>query len=202
MKNTENLKNIDSAWQGFIDSCLACQECELHQSRQNVVIWRGSIKAPLMIVGEGPGANEDEQGLPFVGRSGELLDTLLKSLELTEDDYHICNIVKCRPPGNRNPSQAEATACRRLLSAQIRLVKPKVILLMGATAYRYFTSDTEGITKVRGKWIESNDYYVMPTYHPAYILRDNRRKPELWQDVYAVRQKLTELGLKEALSQE
>ena len=136
MKNTENLKNIDSAWQGFIDSCLACQECELHQSRQNVVIWRGSIKAPLMIVGEGPGANEDEQGLPFVGRSGELLDTLLKSLELTEDDYHICNIVKCRPPGNRNPSQAEATACRRLLSAQIRLVKPKVFLLMGATAYR------------------------------------------------------------------
>ena len=202
MKNTENLKNIDSAWQGFIDSCLACQECELHQSRQNVVIWRGSIKAPLMIVGEGPGANEDEQGLPFVGRSGELLDTLLKSLELTEDDYHICNIVKCRPPGNRNPSQAEATACRRLLSAQIRLVKPKVFLLMGATAYRYFTSATEGITKVRGKWIESNDYYVMPTYHPAYILRDNRRKPELWQDVYAVRQKLIELGLKEALSQE
>ncbi len=202
MKNTENFKNIDSAWQGFIDSCLACQECELHQSRHNVVIWRGSIKAPLMIVGEGPGANEDEQGLPFVGRSGELLDTLLKSLELTEDDYHICNIVKCRPPGNRNPSQAEATACRRLLSAQIRLVKPKVFLLMGATAYRYFTSGTEGITKVRGKWIESNDYYVMPTYHPAYILRDNRRKPELWQDVYSVRQKLTELGLKEALTQD
>lgn len=200
--STEENRKITPAWQGFIDSCLACQDCELAQSRQNVVIWRGSIDAPLMIVGEGPGANEDAQGLPFVGRSGELLDTLLQSFELTEDDYHICNIVKCRPPDNRNPREEEARACRRLLSAQIRLVRPKVFLLMGAVAYRYFTSGTEGISKVRGQWIVSNDYFVMPTYHPAYILRDNRRRPELWQDVFAVRQKLTELGLKEPLSQD
>ncbi|MDD2427705.1 MAG: uracil-DNA glycosylase [Eubacteriales bacterium] len=200
--STEENRKITPAWQGFIDNCLACQDCELAQSRQNVVIWRGSIDAPLMIVGEGPGANEDAQGLPFVGRSGELLDTLLQSFELTEDDYHICNIVKCRPPDNRNPREEEARACRRLLSAQIRLVRPKVFLLMGAVAYRYFTSGTEGISKVRGQWIVSNDYFVMPTYHPAYILRDNRRRPELWQDVFAVRQKLTELGLKEPLSQD
>lgn len=202
MSINKSSNNISPAWQGFIDSCLACRDCELSQSRQNVVIWRGSIDAPLMIVGEGPGANEDKQGLPFVGRSGELLDTLLRSFELTEDDYHICNIVKCRPPDNRNPREEEARACRRLLTAQIRLVRPRVFLLMGATAYRYFTSGTEGISKVRGKWIKSNDYFIMPTYHPAYILRDNRRKPELWQDIYAVRQKLTELGLKEPLSQD
>lgn len=195
-------KNINSDWKAFVDSCLTCQDCNLHKSRKNVVIWKGSINAPLMIVGEGPGANEDAQGIPFVGRSGALLDTLLQSFELTEADYHICNIVKCRPPDNRNPREEEARACRRLLSAQIRLVKPKIFLLMGATAYRYFTSGTEGITKVRGKWIENNNYFVMPTFHPAFILRDNRRRPELWQDIYAVRQKLTELGLKDPLSQE
>lgn len=189
----------EEAWQGFVDSCLSCRECALSETRTNVVIWRGGRSAPLMIVGEGPGANEDRLGVPFVGRSGRLLDSLLQSFEITENDYHICNVVKCRPPSNRDPLPEEVASCKRLLAAQIRLVRPRVFLLLGSVAYRYFTGRDEGITKVRGRWIETNDYFVMPTYHPAYVLRNGSKRGELWQDMAAVRDKLTELGLKEPL---
>jgi DNA polymerase len=182
-------------WQNFVDTCRTCEACELAESRQHVVIWRGGIRAPLMILGEGPGADEDRQGIPFVGRSGKLLDQLLTSFGFSPEDYHICNIVKCRPPGNRVPTQEEAAACRPLLAEQMRLVRPSVYLLMGATAYRYFTGSAEGITKARGQWTESNGCYIMPTFHPAYILRDPSKKTFLWQDIAAVRKKLEELEL-------
>lgn len=186
-------------WQAFVHKCQACQACSLAESRQHVVVWRGGIKAPLMILGEGPGADEDRLGIPFVGRSGKLLDQLLTSFGLEPQDYHICNIVKCRPPGNRVPSREEAAACRPLLKEQMQLVRPTVYLLMGATAYRYFTGSDQGITKARGLWTCSNDCYILPTFHPAYVLRDPSKKPLLWQDLAAVRQKLEELRLIESL---
>ncbi|HHX19766.1 MAG TPA: uracil-DNA glycosylase [Clostridiaceae bacterium] len=185
---------IQAQWDKFVEKCLSCQACELAESRRNVVVWRGGIKAPLMILGEGPDADEDRLGIPFVGRSGKLLDLLLSSFRLSKDDYHICNIVKCRPPGNRVPTREEAAQCRALLSEQLRLVRPTVYLLMGGTAYKYFTGSDEGITRVRGQWIETNNCYVMPTFHPAYVLRDPRNKPLLWQDFAAVRKKLEELS--------
>ncbi|HHW92941.1 MAG TPA: uracil-DNA glycosylase [Clostridiaceae bacterium] len=185
---------IQTEWNQFVDKCLSCRACGLAESRRNVVVWRGGIKAPLMILGEGPGADEDRIGLPFVGRSGKLLDLLLSSFRFTKDDYHICNIVKCRPPGNRVPTREEAAQCRALLREQLLLVRPTVYLLMGGTAYKYFTGSDLGITKVRGQWIETNNCYVMPTFHPAYVLRDPRNKTLLWQDFAAVRRKLEELS--------
>ena len=136
---------LPEAWQGFIQACNSCRECPLGEQRQNVVVYRGALDAPFMIIGEGPGKEEDRLGIPFVGRSGRLLDSLLEALEFTEDDYHIGNIVKCRPPGNRNPSREEAEACKRLLAAQFKLVKPRVILLSGKVAYQYFTGHDDPI---------------------------------------------------------
>jgi len=195
-KSTHTIDERDQeTFRDFVQLCNNCAACELSLQRQNVVVWRGNIKAPLMIIGEGPGAEEDQQGIPFVGRSGQLLDQILNAWEIGEDDFHICNIVKCRPPGNRAPKPEEAKKCRPLLTRQFNLVRPKVILLMGATAYKYFTHDDRGITKVRGAWIEKAGFWIMPTFHPAYVLRDPRRKNDLWQDIGATRKKLAELKL-------
>ncbi len=186
-------------WGDFVQRCDNCRNCDLGSSRTNCVVWRGALPAPLMLVGEGPGAQEDLEGKPFVGQSGQLLDLLLQANGLTEQQLHVCNIVKCRPPGNRQPSEEEAQACRPLFREQFLFVRPKVILLLGATAYRYFTGRRDGITKVRGQWIENNGYFIMPTLHPAYVLRDNRQRDKIWADVCAVRLKLEALGLLEPL---
>lgn len=193
-----NFQDLPYEWQGFLQACNSCENCDLYKTRTNVVVYRGAFDAPFMIIGEGPGRNEDEQGLPFVGRSGRLLDDALTAQGFSEKDFHICNIVKCRPPENRAPSEEEAMACRRLLNAQFALVKPKVIMLSGATAYRYFTGGKEAISKVRGQWIEAKGYYIMPTFHPAYILRNMSKRDELWSDLAQVRKKLEELDLIEA----
>lgn len=187
--------SLPKEWQGFLQACQACKECDLHKSRNKVVVYRGDLKAPLMLIAEGPGAEEDRQGLPFVGRSGKLLDSLLEAQEITEKDFHMCNIVKCRPPNNRAPSEEEAKACKRLLSAQFALVEPRVIVLLGATAYKYFTGQKDPISKVRGNWIEKGQFSIMPTFHPAYLLRNQTKKIDLWQDFVKVREKLEELDL-------
>lgn len=187
--------SLPQEWQGFLQACNSCRDCELANSRTRVVVYRGGLNAPFMIIGEGPGREEDLQGLPFVGRSGRLLDDALKTLEFTENDFHIANIVKCRPPENRAPSEEEARACRKLLGAQFTLVQPKVILLLGATAYRYFTGLTDPISKARGTFIENKGFYVMPSFHPAYILRNMSKRPELLSDLAACRDKLEELEL-------
>ncbi len=186
---------LPAAWQQFIDLCENCTQCSLSQTRNHAVIWRGAVDAPLMIIGEGPGAEEDARGEPFVGQAGRLLDLLLKAYGLDESTYHIGNIVKCRPPENRVPTEDEAKSCRPLLAKQFNLVKPKVIVLLGATAYKYFTGGSEGITKIRGQWIEKNGYLILPTFHPAYILRNNRERIRLWEDIGLVRSKLEELGI-------
>lgn len=182
-------------WSDFVEECKHCQACDLSKTRNNVVIYKGAVRAPLMFVGEGPGANEDRMGIPFVGQAGQLLDLLLVAYGLTPDDYHVCNIVKCRPPGNRVPTVDEAKACMPLLAKQIRFARPKVIVLLGKTAYKFFMNSDEPIGKVRGRFIEKNDYLIMPTFHPAYILRNNNERVTLWRDIGLVRDKLEKIGL-------
>lgn len=179
--------------------CQSCQRCGLAAGRTNVVVSRGNPQAPIMIVGEGPGQQEDEQGLPFVGRSGQLLEKILAAVRLdTEKDVYICNVVKCRPPGNRTPTTDESVACKGYLLEQIRLVDPKIILMTGATAMKGLTGEKRGITKIRGQWMEWQGRWCMPIFHPAYLLRNPSREkgsPKwlMWQDIQTVRSKLDEL---------
>ncbi|NJP11814.1 MAG: uracil-DNA glycosylase [Leptolyngbyaceae cyanobacterium RU_5_1] len=179
--------------------CDRCHRCVLGENRTNAVIGEGNVHADIMLVGEGPGQTEDETGRPFVGRSGELLDKILASVKLTrEQDVFICNVVKCRPPENREPTLQEADACKGYLLEQIRIVDPKIILLTGKTALRNLLGVKEGITKVRGQWIERGDRLYMPIFHPAYLLRNQSREkgsPKwlMWQDIQAVRVKLDEI---------
>ena len=157
---------------------------------------RGNSKANLLIIGEGPGKNEDETGLPFVGRAGKLLDQILESGDIySNEDSYISNIVKCRPPENRKPSIEEMEACEPWLKEQIRLINPKIILLVGATAVEGILGTKEGITKIRGSWIKRDGYLYMPIFHPSYLLRNPSKEPGkpkwlTWQDMKKVKKKL------------
>jgi uracil-DNA glycosylase len=179
--------------------CAACHRCGLGDTRLNAVVGRGATPAPIMIVGEGPGQNEDEQGLPFVGRSGQLLERILASVDFSVDrEVYICNVVRCRPPENRVPTPEEIAACKPYLLEQIRLVDPKVILLTGATALKAVTGNKAAITKVRGEWIEWEGRLCMPIFHPAYLLRNSSKEEGApkwltWQDMKKVRAKIQEL---------
>ncbi|OUL18701.1 uracil-DNA glycosylase [Nostoc sp. 106C] len=179
--------------------CNQCHRCGLGDNRTHAVVGRGNLKAPIMVVGEAPGQNEDETGLPFVGRSGQLLEKILASVSLsTENDVYIANINKCRPPENRVPTTEEMAACLPYLLEQIRLVDPKIILLTGATAVKGLTGDKRGITKIRGQWIEWQGRLCMPIFHPSYLLRNPSREvggPKwlMWQDIQAVRAKYDEI---------
>jgi len=190
---------IYSSMADLAQHCNQCHRCRLGAARTHAVVGRGSLEAPIMVVGEGPGQNEDETGLPFVGRAGQLLEKILESVKLdSEKDVYICNIVKCRPPGNRNPATDEAEACKPYLLEQIRMVDPKIILLTGATALKVLTGEKRGITKIRGQWIEWQGRLCMPILHPAYLLRNPSRQqgsPKwlMWQDIQAVKTKLEEL---------
>jgi DNA polymerase len=179
--------------------CNQCHRCDLGNTRTHAVVGRGSLKAPIMVVGEAPGQNEDETGLPFVGRAGQLLEKILQSVKLdTEKDVYICNINKCRPPNNRVPTNEEIEACKPYLLEQIRLVNPKIILLTGATAVKGLIGDKRGITKIRGTWMEWEGRLCMPIFHPSYLLRNPSREvgsPKwlMWQDIQAVRAKYDEI---------
>lgn len=186
---------MNKEWIQFVDKCAACKACDLHETRKQVVVSRGALTAPLLLIGEGPGAEEDAQGLPFVGRSGKLLTYLLNAHGLTEENYHFCNIVKCRPPDNRKPTREEAAACKPLLDEQLSFVGAKVAILLGATAFNYFTGDDLAITKARGQFYKKDGLLVLPTFHPAYILRNGNMRIHLWNDIAKVREKMEELGL-------
>ncbi|MBD1853849.1 uracil-DNA glycosylase [Leptolyngbya sp. FACHB-711] len=180
------------------EHCNRCHRCELGKNRTHAVVGRGNDKAPILIVGEGPGQTEDETGLAFVGKAGQLLDKILASVQITEDDYFVSNIVKCRPPDNRTPTVQEMDACRPYLMEQIRMIDPKIILLLGAASVRGITGDKRGITKIRGQWIEWDNRLCMPMLHPAYLLRNPSRdkgspKWLTWQDIQTVRSKLDEI---------
>jgi uracil-DNA glycosylase len=184
--------------------CSACNRCDLGSTRTNAVISRGNPNADILIIGEGPGENEDLQGKPFVGKSGQLLDKILASVNLTEADVFICNIVKCRPPGNRKPSKDEMEACRPYLLEQIRMVDPKIIILTGASSIEgLFQEKSVGITKIRGQWRDWNGIDCIPIFHPSYLLRNQSREqgsPKwlTWQDMQEVRRKFDEHKAAEA----
>jgi uracil-DNA glycosylase family 4 len=179
--------------------CNQCHRCPLGETRTHAVVGRGNLQAPIMIIGEAPGQNEDETGLPFVGRSGQLLEKILASVELTtENDVYIANINKCRPPNNRPPTPDEMAAFLPYLLEQIRLDDPKIILLTGASSIKGITGDKRAITKIRGEWIEWQGRLCMPIFHPSYLLRSPSKEvgaPKwlMWQDMQAVRAKYDEI---------
>ena len=167
-----------------------CEQCSLHQRRTRTVYGVGPINPDVMIIGEGPGADEDAQGIPFVGKAGQLLDKMIAAMGYQREQFYICNIVKCRPPNNRRPQDEEIAACLPLVREQVELVNPKVILAMGATAIRGLLGRS-GITSLRGTWfLYDSRVPLMPTFHPAYLLREPRAKRLVWNDLKAVMGKL------------
>ena len=173
-------------WESLRTECAACMKCGLGKTRTNMVFADGNPHAELMFIGEGPGADEDATGVPFVGRAGELLSRMIAAMTFDrKTETCIANIVKCRPPGNRNPADDEAAACMPYLKRQIAMVNPKVIVLLGAVPLLYLFN-LKGITKLRGRWLDYNGIPAMPTYHPAYLLRNPPAKKDAWADLQAV----------------
>ncbi len=171
-----------------------CQTCGLGRGRRNLVFGEGDEAARLMLIGEGPGADEDRLGRPFVGAAGQLLDRILAAVDITREEVYIANVVKCRPPGNRTPSPAEAGACLPWLFRQLETIRPAVIVLLGATAFKYLIGGTTGITVVRGKWLTTKSgIAVMPTYHPAALLRNPGWKKPVWEDFQQVRDRYNDV---------
>ena len=164
-----------------------CQRCKLCKTRKNIVFGVGNPHAEIMFIGEGPGADEDEQGEPFVGRAGQLLTKIIEAMGLTRGDVYINNIVMCRPPANRVPEPDEVASCKPFLMRRIAAINPKIIVCLGATAVKNLLGrDDVQITKIRGKIIDWNGYKLMPTLHPAYLLRNPPAKKEVWDDMKAV----------------
>ena len=164
-----------------------CVRCPLHEGRTKIVHTTGNFSADLMFVGEAPGANEDAEGVPFVGRAGELLNKIIQSIGLKREDVLVGNVNRCRPPGNRTPTLPEAHTCRPFLKREIAVVKPKVIVVLGNTATQNLLDTKVGITKLRGEFQDYFGINVMPTFHPAYLLRDPSKKREVWEDMKKVR---------------
>ncbi len=186
VQSTESLEDV---WRDIGD----CTRCGLCEGRTQVVNTFGNQKARLMFVGEAPGADEDAQGKPFVGRAGQLLTKIIEAIGLKREDVIIGNVNRCRPPGNRQPTLEEAAICRPFLFREIAAVKPDVIVVMGNTALRNLLEVREGITRVRGKFQDFRGIKVMPTFHPAYLLRDPSKKRETWEDLKKVRDYLDNL---------
>ncbi len=170
-----------------------CVRCRLSQARKHIVFGTGDPEAQLLFVGEGPGADEDVQGLPFVGRAGQLLNNMIQAMGLERNQVYIANVVKCRPPGNRVPERDECDTCSPFLLRQIDVVSPRVVVALGATAARTLLGTVESMAKLRGQWHDFNGTRLAVTYHPAYLLRDPRQKKETWKDLQMVMQYL---GLK------
>ncbi len=182
-------------WELFERQVEECRLCGLCRNIKHKVPGQGDRNSPLMLVGEGPGRDEDEQGLAFVGAAGQLLTRMLAAVQLPRERVYICNVVKCRPPQNRIPTPEEAEACKIHLRMQTWLIRPKVILLLGATAAKDILGPDVRITRDRGKWVERKGVWILPTYHPSALLRDESKKPEAWADMQSLRDKLRELGL-------
>lgn len=186
------------------EKCLNCHKCDLCKTRTNVVFSDGIPNDKMMLIGEAPGYWEDMKGKPFVGKAGQLLDKIFACVGLSrEKDVYICNTVKCRPPENRNPFPEEKSSCKEFLDAQIRILHPKIILLCGGVAVQSILGNVGGITHVRGKWYNGNDYgldgvKIMPIFHPAYLLRNDSREkgsPKwlMWQDIKEVKKEYDKL---------
>ena len=177
-------------WEELEKSIENCNKCKLCKIRQNIVFGTGNKNARLMLIGEGPGADEDRLGEPFVGRAGKLMNLAFEAIGLKREEVYIANIVKCRPPANRNPEDDEAMACMNYLRNQVILVKPEIIVLLGSVALKNILGKEYGITASRGKWIEKKGIKYMPTWHPAALLRDETKKIEFIKDLKLVIEEL------------
>jgi uracil-DNA glycosylase len=185
-------KILDGTLQDIRTDIGDCIRCKLHKGRNKIVFGDGSPQARLLFIGEGPGRDEDLQGLPFVGRAGKLLTQMIEAMGLRRGDVYICNVVKCRPPENRAPEKDEVAACSPFLFRQIDLVAPQVIVCLGSIAAQTILETTRGISQFRGQWLEFRGRKLMATYHPAYLLRNPAAKSEVWKDLQRV---MAELGL-------
>ena len=173
-------------WEELEESIKGCNKCKLCKTRQNIVFGVGNKNADIMFIGEGPGADEDRLGEPFVGRAGKLMNMAFQAIGLKRNEVYIANIVKCRPPANRNPEEDEAFSCLNYLRNQVMLVKPKIIVLHGSVALKNILGKEYGITASRGKWVEKKGIRYMPTWHPAALLRDETKKIDFINDLKLV----------------
>lgn len=180
----------DDSYQELKKEARQCERCHLRQGCRQVVMGDGNTGRKIMFVGEGPGADEDKQGRPFVGRAGRLLDKIFSAVSINREDVYISNIIKCRPPDNRTPTRDEMQACSPILSAEINLIEPKVIVPLGSTPLKYLVDENLSITESRGNWFNKGDLYFLPTFHPAYLLRNSNMKKHVWQDFKLIKKSL------------
>ncbi len=198
-ESTENLpikivpvdEIIQPDWESLQKQVTACTSCELHKTRTQTVFGVGNHNADLMLIGEAPGAEEDIKGEPFVGRAGQLLNAMLYAINLTRDDIYIANVIKCRPPDNRNPNNNEMASCNNFLQQQINLIKPKLIVATGAVSAQHLLNTTTPIGKLRSQLFKYNEIPLIATYHPAYLLRKPSEKCKSWQDLQFIINNLT-----------
>ena len=184
-------------WETLEQTCASCTACELSKTRTNCVFGTGSRTAKLLFVGEAPGEQEDLSGTPFVGRAGQLLNKFLEAVEIPREDVYIANILKCRPPQNRDPLPSEEDACIGYLREQVKLLRPKIIVCLGRVSAARLIKPNFKITKEHGQWFEKGDFVMTAVYHPAYLLRDPRKKEDMLVDMKRLREKLNELCKKD-----
>ena len=190
----------EAGLQALRDKALVCQKCPLHTGRNKAVFGEGCAdRPPIAFIGEGPGATEDQEGRPFIGAAGQLLDKQIEAMGFKREEVYICNVVCCRPPQNRKPEKSEAEACRQFLVGRLRIVQPRIIVALGASAAQTLTNSKKGIGDLRGRWLEWVDKAkgspvagltipLRATYHPAYLLRSPNKKGEVWKDLQIVLQ--------------
>ena len=187
----EEQKNIDlAAWEALEQRCRDCRACPLGASKTNTVFGTGSRQASLMFVGEAPGEQEDRMGIPCVGKAGQLLDKFLFAVDIPREDVYIANILKCRPPNNRDPEPTEEDACIGYLREQVKLIKPKIIVCLGRIAAMRLIDPNYKITKEHGTWVKKGNYLMTAVYHPALLLRDPRKKEEMLSDMKMIKEQL------------
>lgn len=186
-------------WESLREECLQCKQCKLAESRTQVVFGDGAMDAEILLIGEGPGENEDLQGIPFVGRSGKLLDDMLETIGLNRSNYYISNIVKCRPPKNRDPMNVEMDSCIGWLRRQTALIRPKIIICLGRIAAKVIIKNDFKITKEHGLWFERAGVQMTAIYHPSALLRDPRKRPETFEDLKSIQAKIQEICTKTKL---
>jgi uracil-DNA glycosylase family 4 len=189
-KSPSVVENTASSLESVRQEVTCCQLCSLSRTRKNVVFGDGNPQAKIVFVGEAPGADEDEQGLPFVGRAGQLLTNIIKAMGLERRDVYICNILKCRPPGNRNPLPEEIRLCEPFLKKQLQMISPQIICALGSFAAKTLLKTDTPITALRGRFHAYEGIKLMPTYHPAYLLRNPPAKKFVWEDVQSIMKEL------------
>jgi uracil-DNA glycosylase len=177
----------DSSLEAIRQDIGDCQRCKLCEHRNKIVFGEGNPRARLMFVGEGPGADEDASGRPFVGRAGQLLDKIIEAIGMKREEVYIANVVKCRPPKNRDPEPDEVATCEPFLLRQIAFIQPEVVVTLGLPAFQCLVKTKEPISRARGRWRDWNGMKLMPTFHPAYLLRSPEKKREVWEDMKKVR---------------